>query len=79
MSVVFEVNFEKFVVGLHFIIISSMFEKFLSDWRPITILSIKCLKLMFLYFKIIHKRLVYILNSKQHLINIKFDVILNDI
>ena len=64
MSVVFDVNSEKFIVELHFIIISSMFEKFLSDQRPITISSIKCLKLMFLCFKIIHKILVYILNSK---------------
>ena len=28
MSVVFDVNFEKFIVELNFIIISSMFEKF---------------------------------------------------
>ena len=28
LNVVFDVNFEKFIVELHFIIISSMFEKF---------------------------------------------------
>ena len=64
MRVVFDVNFENFIVELHFIIISSMFEKFLSDRGPIMISSIKCLKVIFLYFRIIHKKLVYILNNK---------------
>ena len=43
-----DVNFEKSNVGLHFLLISSMFAKFQNHQRSIIILSIKCLNFNFL-------------------------------
>ena len=45
-----DVNFEKSIIKLHFLIISSMPENFQKDQRLIAISLIKCLNFKFLYF-----------------------------
>ena len=49
------VNFDKSTIGLYFILIFSIFAKFLEDQRLIAMLSIKCLNFKILQFKIMHK------------------------
>ena len=59
-----DVNFNKPTIRLHFSFLSFIFAKFLSGQRSITSTSIKCLNFKFLWYKTMHKKLVYGLNNK---------------
>ena len=49
------VNFDKFNIGLHFLLIFSMLAKFSEDQRLIVMSSIEYLHFKFLQSKIMHK------------------------
>ena len=60
-----DVNFNKSIVGLDFLLVLYMLTKFHDDLRSIIMSLIKCLNLnFFLNLKIVHKRWPSKLNSK---------------
>ena len=54
-------NFDKFTIGLDFLLIPFILVKFQDDSHPQNVQISS-----FLYFKIMYKRLFYGSNSKQH-------------
>ena len=50
------VNFDKFTIGLNFLLISFIFANFSKEKKSILMSSIKYLNFKFLWYKIIHKK-----------------------
>ena len=68
-EIFFMANFDKFTIGLDFLLIPFILVKFQDDshTQNVQISS-------FLYYKIVYKRLFYGSNSKQHQIHKKFSM-----
>ena len=60
-----KMNFDKYTIGLHFLLIFSILAKFLENQRSITMLSIKCLNTSFCNLKIYikYKLIDHIINN----------------
>ena len=59
--ILLDVNFDKFIFRLYFFFIYSILAKFLKDQISITMSLINYLNFQFLYSKIMHKKLSYII------------------
>ena len=58
------IHLDKFVIGLRFLLISYMLQKFSKDQKSIVIPSIKYFNFKILYSKIMHKKQIHGSNSK---------------